>query len=127
MKRSILLWIITSALLALAGCSSQDSAPGAIETYLKALAAKDANQLVNSACAAWEQQAQQELRSFDAATLQLEDLKCSQVGTDQSYTLVQCTGRINASYGAEKMILEIANLTFRAIQEGGEWRMCGYK
>lgn len=127
MKKRLLLWILTSALLALAGCSSRDSAPGAIEAYLKALAAKDANQLVNSACAAWEQQAQQELRSFDAATLQLEDLKCSEAGTDEPYTLVTCTGRINASYGAEKMTLEITDLTFRAIQEGGEWRMCGYK
>lgn len=113
----------------LVSCSAPANADGAaaLEVYFQALVAKDENRLINSTCAASEADARQELRTFDAVTVSLQDLDCQATGQDGDTTLVACTGKIIANYGNEVLELSLADRTFLAIQENGEWRMCGYR
>ena len=125
----VLLPIIVS-LLVLTGCNKAnpvDQAPAAVEAYLQALVAKDANQMINLSCAAWEAGAKQELNSFAAVKLTLEDLNCQEAGKSADFILVSCNGTLTASYGAEDLEINIAERTFQVVKEGDEWRMCGYK
>jgi hypothetical protein len=131
MRRSwITILIILIALVSAAACSSQgatNTPTDAIGAYIHALVAKDTNQVITLSCAAWEEQARQELRSFDANTLELKDLQCQEAGQEANATLVTCTGSILANYGAEQMELDLSNQVYKVVQEAGEWRMCGYK
>lgn len=132
-SRNYLLVIIAAAITMIflvMGCTSPDSGNNpvrAIESYLHGLVAKDANQVVVFSCAAWEEQARQELRSFDANTIRLENLQCQEIGRDGEATLVKCSGNIIANYGAEDMSIDLSRLVYKAILESGEWRMCGYQ
>ena len=119
--------LIFAALLS--GCSSAgqaSGAAGAVESYLQALASRDLNQMVGMACAKWEPQARVEYDSFAAVKLELKDVSCQETGQAQPYTLVSCSGTIIANYGAEDLQIDVADQTFQVIQEGGEWRVCGY-
>lgn len=114
----------------LSGCSStsQGNGPaGVVENYLQALANRDLNQVVSASCAEWEPQARVEYDSFAAVRLELKDLSCQETGQATPYTLVGCSGTIIANYGAEDLQIDVADQTFRVIQEGGEWRVCGYQ
>lgn len=120
--------IICAALLALllVSCGSSGNAADAVKGYLEALVARDVNRMSNLSCAAWEPQARLEYDSFAAVKLNAKDLACQEAGQDQNYTLVTCTGAIIANYGAEDLQIDVAGRTYQVIQEGGEWRMCGY-
>ncbi len=124
-KRLLLVLII----LGLSACSGQGSsnASTAVENYLTALVAKDANQIINYSCAAWEENARQELRTFDAITVKLQDLSCQESGQEGETNLVSCTGKIVANYGNEILEIDLSERDFQAVNEGGEWRMCGYR
>jgi len=113
----------------LAGCASQEGLGpvSGIESYLKALANKDSAQLVNASCADWEEDALQELRTFDAVNVTLENLDCQEAGQDVNTGLVVCEGKIVANYGNEVLEINLKERTYQAVQEGGEWRMCGYR
>jgi hypothetical protein len=111
------------------GCSgqaSQKGAPGAVATYIQALVERDENRAVAASCADWEAQAKVEYNSFSAVNLKLDGLSCQTIGQEDLYTLVKCNGSIIANYGAEDLNIDIASRTYRAVEEGGEWRMCGY-
>jgi hypothetical protein len=119
-----------AVIILIAGCSSQgtgSSPTGAVEAYLAGLIAKDENQVITMSCAAWEEQARQELRSFDANSIKLNNLECQEAGSEGETTLVHCTGEILATYGSENMTIDLSQQTYKVIQESGEWRMCGYK
>jgi len=121
--------IFLLALLVLSACNTgtgATGAPAAVEGYLQALVAKNENQMINLSCAAWEAQARQELNSFSAVELKLENLDCQVTGQQGNYTLVTCSGSMIASYGAEDQQLDVAERNYQLIQEGGEWRVCGY-
>jgi hypothetical protein len=129
MRRSFA-WLVLSLALAaavLAGCGGESSAPQAVENYLEALVAGDADRLVNLSCAEWETDARVEADAFDAVAPTLNDVSCQAAGTDGDYTLVSCTGAILATYNDERRELPLEDRTFRALFEGGEWRMCGYQ
>jgi hypothetical protein len=128
MKRMVfilLLAVITCAVLP--GCSKQSGAAVAIQSYIQALVARDANALKNESCAQWENDAQVELDSFTAVSISLDGLSCQEAGKDGDATLVSCKGKIKASYNGEDQELDLSSRTYRAVQEGSEWRMCGYK
>jgi len=127
-KSLIALYTVCTLSLALflAGCSSSGSAADAVTGYLEALVARDHNRMSNLSCAAWEPQAKLEYDSFAAVKLNAKNLECKQTGQDQDYTLVTCTGTIIANYGAEDLQIDVAGRTYQVVQEGGEWRMCGY-
>ncbi len=128
MKRNgTILLLVVIAVLALPGCSKKSGAATAVETYIKALVARDANALKNASCAQWEGDAQVELDSFTAVSITLDSLSCQESGKDGTATLVSCTGKIKASYNGENQELDLSSRTYRAVQEGGDWLMCGYK
>jgi hypothetical protein len=60
-------------------------------------------------------------------TITLEELSCQEDQVIGEFTLVQCTGTIVANYGNEILEINLADQTYQAVFEGGEWRMCGYK
>jgi hypothetical protein len=123
-----ILVLITAAILGGCGGAGQGSgAAGTVENYLQALANRDLNQVVSASCAEWEPQARVEYDSFAAVKLELKDLSCQETGQAQPYTLVGCSGTIIANYGAEDLQIDVAGQTFQVIQEGGEWRVCGYQ
>ncbi|MBM4422686.1 MAG: hypothetical protein FJ030_04755 [Chloroflexi bacterium] len=113
--------------LALAACASGNTAPQAIEAYLTAIVAKDSNAVINASCSTWEESAKLELDSFAAVTPTLEGLACEAAGTDGDFTLVTCKGKIKVTYNNELQELPLEGRTYLAAQDGGEWRMCGYK
>jgi hypothetical protein len=121
--------LVLLGVLLIAGCSGtnqRDPAARTVELYLQGLAGRDLNQMISNACSDWETQARQEYDSFAAVTLELKDLSCKSTGDQPAYSLVDCTGSIVANYGDEDLQIDVADQTFRVIQEGGEWRVCGY-
>jgi hypothetical protein len=118
-----------STLLAACGAQaggSNSPAVQAVQTYLQALVAKDATKLANQSCKTWESEATLEMDSFQAVTATLEGVSCQETGKDGSATLVNCKGNIVATYNGEKQNLDLSPRTYKVVQEGGEWRVCGY-
>jgi hypothetical protein len=130
LRRCLLTTFLISLLLPLilSGCASkQTGAAYTTQAYINALVSKDATKLTNLSCAAWEADAKTELDSFGAVTARLEDLSCKDASKDGNYTLVACTGKIIANYNGEDQAINLADRTYKMSQEGGDWRMCGYK
>lgn len=122
-----LLWVVL-CLLFLTGCAGQSDAPTAIETYLKTMVGKDRDAFVKTFCADYEADALTEFDSFGAVEATLDGVDCESSGTDGGATLVTCSGSINVTYqGEDNQVLALDNTVYRAVQEGGEWKMCGYQ
>jgi hypothetical protein len=121
------LFIVMMLGILLAACSgSDDDAPAkAVEAYLNALVAKDENLLPTLVCGDWEQDALIELDSFQAVTPRLEDAACTQSGTDGDTALVDCTGKIIATYNDEDQELDLSTRTYQVVQDNGDWLVCG--
>jgi hypothetical protein len=118
--------ISVSALMACA--SGSDNAPAkAVEDYLNALVAKDADRLSTLSCGEWEDDALLELDSFQAVEARLDGLACEQTGTDGDTSLVLCSGNIIATYNDEDQELDLSVRTYQVVQEGGEWLVCGVR
>jgi len=111
------------------GCSSTNAsgAPAAVEDYYQALVEKDQNKMISLSCALWESDTRLMFGSFEAVDLTLEDLSCQVDAMDGENTLVSCTGSLIASYGAEDLVIDIAERNIIVVEEGGEWRICGYQ
>ena len=129
MKPFVRLCVLLGTALAFAACASADSnsAPKAVETYIQALIAKDKDAVIGASCSTWEAGAKLEVDSFAAVTPTLEGLSCSDSGSDGDGKLVTCKGVIKVTYNNEQQELSLEGRTYMAVQEGGEWRMCGYK
>jgi hypothetical protein len=52
-------------------------------------------------------------------------MSCKTGDKDDPYTLVTCEGRIVVAYRGETREFPLSDTTYRAIQEDGEWKMCG--
>jgi hypothetical protein len=115
-------------LSACASASPAQAAAAAVQSYWQAMVDRDLNKVVELSCASWEAQARTEFNSFSAVKLKLDHVACTVAGnaTGQSVQ-VTCTGSIIANYGAEDLTIDIANRAYRAANEGGQWRMCGYQ
>lgn len=124
-RNMISVFFILSGLLA--GCVSGSPAANSIMAYLKAIASRDANEVSVLSCSEWESQAKTDFESFSAVTVDIENASCSETGKDGDYMLVSCTGKMVANYGNEVMEIDLADRTYQALYEGGEWRMCGYR
>ena len=126
-KLLLILSIVLIANLLLSACaSSKTDAPAkAVENYLNALVAKDANRLSTLVCSKWEQDALGELDSFQAVTVSLDQVACAQTGTDGSTALVKCTGNIVTSYNNEDQKIDLSTRTYQVTQESGDWLVCG--
>ena len=128
MVRWLHILLFAGILAGVSACSSDSGGPvSAIESYNQALVKGDADQLTTLSCADWEAEAQNELASFAAVKVSLEDMSCSQGEKDGDTILVSCTGKIVANYGNEVLEINLADRFYQAALEGGEWRMCGYR
>lgn len=123
----VTLIFIFSALLGACAGGAAAGAPQAIEAYLQALVAEDQAKVVSLSCAEWEESARLEVDSFQGVKAALEGAVCAETGTDGDTALVTCQGKIVATYNNENQELPLNTRTYQAVQEGGEWRMCGYK
>ena len=128
--RCILLGLLLAAVVA--GCAGAsagggDPAAKAVETYLNAMVAQDSAKLSNATCKAFADQATLDMDAFVGVKAQLQDLSCKQSGTSGGQTQVGCTGKIIATYNNEQQQIDLAGRTYQVAQEGGEWRVCGYK
>jgi hypothetical protein len=81
--------------------------------------------MVSLACPAWEAQALEEAASFKAVRAELEDMACEARGENGEYTLVVCSGDLIIHYGGEEPRRQpLSAITYRAIEDDGEWKMC---
>ena len=118
--------IVVLSTLLLASCGASTDAPAkAVEDYLSALVAKDADRLPTLVCGAWEEDALLELNSLQAVSARLEEVSCSQTGADGSAALVSCAGNIVLTYDTEDQKLDLSTRTYQVTQEGGDWLVCG--
>lgn len=120
------------SVMALAACApggsgSDNGAGRAVQRYLEAVVAGDANQVATLVCAAWEADAITEADSFLGVKAELKDVSCTGGETDGDGTTVNCAGQILATYGNEVQTFELSERAYLAKQEAGEWRMCGYR
>jgi len=130
MRKFALLFIIifiSSALLsACTGGSAVDAAGKSAEAYLTALIARDGDKMSTLSCVDWEENALLELDSFMAVDAALQDMTCSQTGTDGEKALVTCQGKIVTTYNEEKSEIDLSSRTYEMTQSAGEWLVCGY-
>lgn len=129
MRRSRLFVLVVVVALLLAACagSSKDQAPKAVEMYLQALVNEDADQLATLSCKDWEGDAMMEVDSFQGVSASLDGVICAEAGTEGDVVFVGCEGLIKATYGNEQQEIPLDGRTYKVVQEGGEWLMCGYK
>ena len=125
-----ILWTLLLAMMAnilLTACSSStgDASAKAVENYLNALVAKDENLVPTLVCGEWEEDALIELDSFQAVTARLENVACSQTGTEGDTALVNCTGSIVATYNEEDQEIDLSHITYQVVEQGGDWLVCG--
>lgn len=125
-----LLFVLLLASLVLTACNSGTGKSAAVQTmeaYMQAFNAKDYDTIAPLTCKDWEPQAFLEIDSFQGVETQLQDMVCSETGTDGDATLVQCTGKIIASYGNEKQEFDMSLRTYQLIEQSGNWLVCGYR
>jgi hypothetical protein len=123
-KRFWLGWIPT---LALAACSGGSGGPAtAVKGYFQALAGQDAAKAVSASCATWESSAQIDSDTFAAYSAKLENVSCKEESRTGDTAVVSCTGKAVLDYNGEKQEINLADRTYQARLEGGQWRMCGY-
>ena len=111
----------------LSACQSGSGGDAAIEAYIQALVEKDEDTLINLSCNAWEEGARTDARAYDGVETRLEGLACDTSSTTNGEAVVTCTGTIIGTYNGEDRPIDLAARDFIAIEEGGEWRMCGYR
>jgi hypothetical protein len=131
MRKTLALILVSITLVSLlAGCgpkTNPDPSAAAVESYMNALVNKDAAKASTLACKEWESQAQLEVDSFQSVSASLENMTCKKHGTDGNFTLINCTGKIIATYNNEKQALDLSSRIYRTIEEQGGWRVCGYQ
>ncbi len=125
MKRATIILLSVFCLL-LSACGTSSAGPEkTVEAYLNALNEKDSTRLSTLSCADWEATALMELDSFAAVSTTLEGLSCAQTGTDGDKVLVQCQGKIVASYNGELQSFDLSTRTYTVENSTGEWLVCG--
>jgi hypothetical protein len=98
-----------------------------VELYLNALVDKDSNTLSTLSCAEWESSALMEYDSLQAVTVRLDGLACTNTGVEGDYSLVNCTGKIVATYNGEDQNIELSPRIYKVVRQNGEYLVCGYQ
>ncbi len=126
----ILSFVVLLAFL-LAGCSQAQSSTNppevqALESYVRALAAKDEAAYSRLICPSWEAQAFLEYDAYQGVESRLGDLSCRRTGGQGNAATVSCQGKITLSYGVEKQEVDLATRSYQLVSSGGSWQVCGY-
>ena len=126
MKKLRLIFMLASFVLAACGgggtvpAASGDDAAKAVESYLTAKVKVDQDGVRRLLCSEKEKDAETEATTFLGVDQpKLEGMKCASIGDNK----VKCEGKITAQYGAETN--EFPLVTYRVVQEDGEWKWCG--
>lgn len=109
------------------GGDTKSGSASTAEAYYQALVDKEQEQMLSLSCADWEESAATEYDAFQAVTVRLDGLSCSDTGTDGEKTLVTCQGKIMATYNGEEQAFPLDKRTVEVVQVQGEWRVCGYR
>lgn len=105
---------------------TKSGAVTAVENYLTLLVNKDETNFALSLCPAYEGDGMREFRSFGAVDASLKDVVCAEDGSDGETVFVLCTGTIELVYqGEETRGLDLSREVYRAVQDDGEWKVCG--
>ena len=126
--RNIIIIAMLSLSILLSACGSSANSNGAkdaVEGYVNALASNDEASLSALSCADWESSALTELDSLQAVTAKVDDLSCQKSGTDGETTLVNCAGKMILSYNGEDQELDLSTRTYKVVEDGGNWLVCG--
>jgi hypothetical protein len=122
------IFVTLLSVLLLSACAGGGDAPAqTVELYHQALVEKDQDRLINLSCADWENQALLELDSFVSVETELVDVSCETVSQEEEIAYVTCSGAISATYQGEAREFPLTGRTFLVVEEGGEWRLCGYE
>ncbi|MHB8132999.1 MAG: hypothetical protein ACYDH1_02145 [Anaerolineaceae bacterium] len=122
----MIVFVSSTIISACAGGDASNAAGKSAEAYLNALVARDGDKMSTLSCAEWEENALLELDSFMAVDAALQDMTCSQTGTDGEKALVTCQGKIITTYNQEKSEIDLSSRTYEMTQSAGEWLVCGY-
>jgi hypothetical protein len=114
-------------LLILAACADEGSASDAVENYLKAKIASDEDKLISLSCKDWEAQALLDAAPFESVDAEFEGMSCKEAGQEDDFTLVTCEGILSFEYQGELREQNLSEISYLAIKENGEWKMCGEK
>jgi hypothetical protein len=125
-SRKWLVWIGMGVFLAACQGGDKTGAAGAIEQYLQARVKSDVNQMTLLSCPTWEAQARVEAVSFQSMNAQLEGVSCEAGAAGSNGTAVTCTGKIVTTYQGEAREWSVSDHPYLAVEQDGEWRMCGY-
>ncbi len=115
-------------LFILSACAGSGSKPEqTVESYLTAIVEADLDRISTLSCAEWEENAWLELDSFQGVEVSLQDMQCTQSGTEGDLALVNCSGQYLTSYDGEEMEIDLSSREFELVQQSGEWLVCGYR
>jgi hypothetical protein len=127
LKKLVFTVIVLSCVLTACGGGTPSSAPSAsdaavkaVEAYLTAKVNVDQDGVRKLLCSEKEKDFETEATTFLGVTEpKIEGMKCASLGDNR----VKCDGKITAQYGTEKN--EFPLVTYRVVQEDGEWKWCG--
>lgn len=125
MRKFVVLAFLVLTSILIAACSNSDGPAKAVEDYWNVIVAKDDERLPTLVCGDWESDAMTVLDSLQAVSARLENLSCSQTGTDGDTALVNCTGKMILTYDTEDQEIDLSTFTYEVIEEGGDWLVCG--
>jgi len=118
----------SASFLVLSGCGQQQDSPTtAVQSYLNARVDADQSKIAALTCKDQEGLAEAEAASFKSLDAKLDNVACTQTGTDSGFTIVACTGNIMTTYNGETTPRPLAGKNFKTIQEDGQWKVCGYQ
>ncbi|MFQ3536670.1 MAG: hypothetical protein SNJ58_12420 [Aggregatilineales bacterium] len=121
-----LIWVLILTCL-LVACGGEGNSPAAaVENYLRTRITGDEARLVGLACRAREAEARTEAASFAPMNAEIKALSCRADGEDGVYTIVACQGEMITSYAGETRQWDLGARRFRALQEDGRWKVCGF-
>lgn len=127
LQRAIALALGMGLLMALAACGGEtQTAASAVEDYLRTRITGDEARLVALTCREREADARGEAASFAAMKAELESVSCREDGADGEFKVIACQGTMVTSYAGETRNWDLADRAFRAVQEDGAWKVCGF-
>lgn len=128
MKKTLLIFIFVFG-FALSACAGNgnDAAIAAVENYMAAVEAQDADQILLYVTEDWSTMAVLEVDSFAAVSPIIHDLNCAVANQIENAVEITCEGYIETTYGNEQREIDLSNRTYTVIQEGGEWLVSDIK